>query len=345
MECSRCDAPAVLTQRYSGQHLCERHLRESVGSRVTGRIREDGLLASDDETWVVGLSGGKDSSVLLEVLADTFREDPRVELVALTLDEGIEGYRDDAVRGAERLADELGVRHEVVAFEDEFGVRVDDEVEAHVAGGGAAGADAADGDGDSGGSGTGGKHCAYCGVFRRTALNRHAERLGATKLLTGHNLDDVAQTALMNLLDGDVDRMARHYRASLSPRSEAGQHEGTDPAASAPSDGFVRRAKPLRDVPEKEVAVYAQLADLPVHMEECPNAEGATRGHVRDLLLSYEEQHPGTRHSIVSAYEELGERLDWDGAAEADGVSPCVDCGEPTAGERCRACAMLDEVA
>jgi uncharacterized protein (TIGR00269 family) len=339
MECSRCDAPAVLTQRYSGQHLCERHLRESVGSRVTGRIREDGLLASDDETWVVGLSGGKDSSVLLEVLADTFCDDPRVELVALTLDEGIEGYRDDAVRGAERLADELGVRHEVVAFEDEFGVRVDDEVEAHVTGGDAAGdgGDASDGgDADAGG---GGKHCAYCGVFRRTALNRHAERLGATKLLTGHNLDDVAQTALMNLLDGDVDRMARHYRASLSPRSEAGQHDDGD------GDGhFVRRAKPLRDVPEKEVAVYAQLADLPVHMEECPNAAGATRGHVRDLLLSYEEQHPGTRHSIVSAYEELGERLDWDGA-DAGGVSPCVDCGEPTPSERCRACAMLDEVA
>jgi len=304
MDCSLCDEPAVLRQAYSGKHVCETHLYESVESRVKSRVREDELLEGE-ELWVVGASGGKDSSVLLDVLARTFKENPSVEIVALTLDEGISGYRNEAVEASRTLTDRLGVRHEVVEFEDEFGVRVDDEV-----------ADAE------------GKPCSYCGVMRRTALNRHAERLGATKLLMGHNLDDVAGTALMNFLDGGVGRMARHYRASLS----------TDEA-----DAFVRRAKPLRDVPEKEVAVYARLKDLPVYLEECPNAEGATRRDVHGMLAEYERDHPGTRHSIVNAYEEIASQLDWDDAE----VGACDRCGEPTSAENdlCRSCSMLREVA
>jgi uncharacterized protein (TIGR00269 family) len=303
MECSLCDEPAVLRQAYSGKHVCESHLYDSVESRVKSRVREDDLLEGD-ERWVVGVSGGKDSSVLLDVLARTFDDNPSVEIVALTLDEGIAGYRDDAIEASRRLTDRLGVRHEVVEFEDEFGVRVDDEV--------------AEADG---------KPCSYCGVFRRTALNRHAEELGATKLLMGHNLDDVAGTALMNFLDGGVDRMARHYSASLSTEE---------------SDAFVRRAKPMRDIPEKEVAVYAQLKDLPVYLEECPNAEGATRRDAHEMLMEYERQHPGTRHSVVAAYERIASQLDWDDAE----VSSCDRCGEPTSAENelCRACSMLAEV-
>jgi uncharacterized protein (TIGR00269 family) len=303
MECSLCDEPAVLHQAYSGKHVCESHLYESVESRVKSRVREDDLLEGQ-ERWVVGLSGGKDSSVLLDVLARTFEENPSVEIVALTLDEGIAGYRDDAIEASRQLTERLGVRHEVVEFEEEFGVRVDDEV-----------------------SEADGKPCSYCGVFRRTALNRHAEDIGATKLLMGHNLDDVAGTALMNFLDGGVDRMARHYSASLSTEE---------------TDEFVRRAKPMRDIPEKEVAVYAQLKDLPVYLEECPNAEGATRRDVHETLVGFERDRPGTRHSIVAAYEEIASRLDWDHTE----VGACERCGEPTSAENelCRACSMLAEV-
>lgn len=303
MECSNCSQPAVLRQAYSGKHLCETHLYESVEKRVKQRIREDDILQGD-ETWVVGLSGGKDSSVLLDIIARVFDDNPSVEIVALTLDEGIEGYRDESVKEAERLCDRLGIRHEVVEFDEDIDVTMDEVVDQKPQR----------------------QACSYCGVFRRTLLNRHAERLGATKLLMGHNLDDVAQTALMNFLDGDVERMSRHYRASLSPKNEEGD--------------FVRRAKPLRDVPEKEIAVYAQLKDLPVYLEECPNAEGATRGDIRDLLMEYERKHPGTRHSLMSSYEKIAERLDW----SSQDLVECDRCGEPTTGDLCRACSMLEEV-
>jgi len=78
---------------------------------------------------VIGLSGGKDSVVLTQILHDTFTEDPRIELVGLTIHEGIEGYRDKSVEACVELSEELGIRHELVSYEEEFGVQMDDVVE------------------------------------------------------------------------------------------------------------------------------------------------------------------------------------------------------------------------
>jgi hypothetical protein len=58
--------------------------------------------------------------------------------------------------------------------------------------------------------------------------------------------------------------------------------------------------------------------------------------------MEYERQHPGTRHSVVAAYERIASQLDWDDAE----VGSCDRCGEPTSAENelCRACSMLAEV-
>jgi len=320
MACDKCGADAVYHAAYSGQHLCESHLCRSVETRVRRRVREDNLLPDDaspedPETWVLGLSGGKDSAVLATVLGETFAEDPRVELVALSIHEGIDGYRDESLDAADTLAEELDIRHEVVTYDEEYDVRMDDVVEDDPLDMAA---------------------CAYCGVFRRDALSRYAAELGADKLLTGHNLDDVAETALMNVLEGDVAQTARNFDASLG--AFPGAPEG--PVREVRED-FVPRAKPLRDVPEKEVALYARFRDLPVHTAECPHAEEAFRGEVQDLLLGLEENHPGTRHSIVAGYEELA-GLAANEHRDAADLGECERCGGATAREVCRACRLQE---
>ena len=319
MECDKCDRAAVVNVAYSGAHLCGRHLRRSVEKRVRRRIRRDGLLPDDaapedPQTWVIGLSGGKDSVVLTHVLADTFGRDPRVDLVALSIHEGIEGYRDESLAAARDLLDTLDVeiRHVEVSYAGELGVEMDDVVEADPM-------DMAP--------------CAYCGVFRRDLLARYADDLGADKLLTGHNLDDEAETALMNVLEGDLERMAEHFDASLGAFDERG-----DPGP------FVPRAKPLRDVPEKEVALYAHTADLPVHAAECPHASESFRAEIQDLLLDIEERHPGTRHSVMAGYEDLAALAAREYRDGGPDLGECDRCGSPTGREVCRKCRLVEAV-
>ena len=199
MECDKCGERAVMHAAYSGLHMCAEHFCRSVNSRVRKRVRRDALVSeaatpTAPETWLIGLSGGKDSAVLTHILDDIFDRDPRVELVALTIHEGIEGYRDASLEACLEFTADLEIEHEVVSYADEYGLEMDDVAEddpLEMA------------------------PCAYCGVFRRDALSKYAETYGADKLLTGHNLDDEAQTAMMNLLSGDVERMGKHFDASL----------------------------------------------------------------------------------------------------------------------------------
>src|SRR5699024_10436317 len=175
--------------------------------------------------------------------------------------------------------------------------------------------------------------CAYCGVFRRDLLADYAEAYDADKLLTGHNLDDEAQTALMNFFEGDVAQMAKHFDASLGPFDER-----------SPTDEFVPRAKPLRDVPEKEVALYAHLADLPVHMAECPHSSEAYRKEIQKLLLDMEERHPGIRHSILAGYEELARLAATAYGERSSDLGECERCGAATTRDICRTCQLTEAV-
>jgi uncharacterized protein (TIGR00269 family) len=340
MECTKCERDAVMHAAYSGSHLCEAHFVESVNRRVRRRVREDNLVPrdatpEDPETWVVGLSGGKDSVVLTQILHETFQEDPRIELVALTIHEGIEGYRDESVDACLELTDDLEIRHEVVSYSEEFGVEMDDVVEDDPENMAA---------------------CAYCGVFRRDLLERYADEFGADKLLTGHNLDDEAQTALMNFLEGDVAQIAKHFDASLGPFEDRSHRsdedtEGDDDGSRSreDQDRFVPRAKPLRDVPEKEVALYCHLRDLPAHITECPHASEAYRGEIQHLLHGLEENHPGTRHSILAGYEELAgivaDEYHDDGDDDRAALGDCERCGSTTTRDVCRKCQLLDALA
>jgi uncharacterized protein (TIGR00269 family) len=292
----------VYYRPYSGERLCAGCFSESIRERVERTIARFGMVDFDSRI-AVGVSGGKDSLNLLHILADIEERYPRAELVAVTIDEGIRGYRDEALRFVREASGRLDVELCTLSFKELFGLTLDEIVEKS-------------GDREL-------SPCAYCGVLRRRALNEAARRVGADRLATAHNLDDMAQTALLNLMRGDLRRFAAMHPAG------SGLH------------GFVRRIKPYCEVPERESAMLAYLRGLEFQSVPCPYAGEAMRNDARDFLGRMEAKRPGTQFIVLNAALELISKIH---GKEIEPENVCRICGEPTTGEICRACQLLEEL-
>jgi uncharacterized protein (TIGR00269 family) len=204
----------------------------------------------------------------------------------------------------------LKVPHKIVSFKKLFGITLDQLVKrtqekAH------------------------GQHvltpCAYCGVLRRRALNVAAREAHVDKLATAHNLDDEAQTILLNLFHGDPYRIAR-VRPALEERHAK----------------LVDKVKPFCEVPEKEIAFYAYLRGIEFQDVPCPYASSALRNDVRAMLNRMEEKHAGVKFTLFQSAERIRPALEK--AAEGDRLRECRFCGEPSVDSVCRLCGMLHEL-
>ncbi len=255
-----------------------------------------------DSRIAVGLSGGKDSLNMLHILSEIEEEYPKAELIALSIDEGIGGYRDEALDYARKACRTLGVEHLTLSFKELYGLTLDEMVE-RTAGGEL-------------------KPCSYCGVLRRRALNVAAMRVGADRLATAHTLDDMAQTALLNLMRGDLRLLASSHPSGRS------------------LPGFVRRVKPYCEVPERESALLSHLKGIAFQSFPCPYAERGMRSDIRRFLNQMEARRPGTLYIIYRTSIELASRP----IRNPETLRVCSSCGEPTSGGLCRACQLLMEM-
>ena len=293
--CSKCSKSAVTFIRYNGTHLCRDHFIQYFEKRVKKDIKKQGR-TEDNCKIGIAISGGKDSIVALHVTNDIFSKREKIDIIAITVNEGIKGYRDESISIASENCKKLGIEHHIVSFKDMVGKTMDEIASKH----------------DELGE------CSYCGVFRRLCLNKKSKELGVDKLVTGHNLDDMAQSILMNFANGDVKKLAR-----------LGPHKKIQP-------GLIPRMFPLRVIPEKEVALYAILKNMEYHDGECPYSIRAYRGVFRDIIDDLEYRNPGTRHSILNSYDSIRDML-LDKFPPV-GLNSCRECGEPTSQNICKAC-------
>jgi uncharacterized protein (TIGR00269 family) len=299
MRCDHCSHEAVTLIRYNGAHLCGEHLRAYVDKRVKKEIRKQINVHSGDKI-AVAVSGGKDSMVTLSILNDVFCERKDVSIYAISIDEGIEGYRPPSIDIVKEFCDKHSIPHHIRSF-SEMDMEMDKIAEVT---------------GDS-------SPCTYCGVFRRKLMNDEARLTGARYLATGHNLDDMAQSIMMNFVRGDVERLAR-----LGPHTKI-------------MPGLVPRFHPLRMIPEKESLLYAMVSGIPFWNGECPYYAHALRNQYRSLVDQLEDRSPGSKFSILSSYDSLKPML-----AEflpPSSLNTC-SCGEPTIGERCKACELQSSI-
>ena len=145
-------------------------LEARIAKKVTTAIVEHQLVEDGDRV-MVGLSGGKDSWALMQIL-DVLRRRAPIDfsLVAVNVNSGYTGYKHDEItRACRERGWECHIEHTTI------GAVMDDILD----------------DGDT--------PCSLCARLRRGVLYRLARTHGATKIALGHHMDDFIETALLNL--------------------------------------------------------------------------------------------------------------------------------------------------
>jgi len=189
MQCNKCRRNAVLFQEYSGQHLCKQHFEADVEAKAKHDIRRHHWMFPGDHI-AVALSGDQPSSALMYFLKKLTSDRRDIRISAISIDEGITGYRDPA--NAMLIAEQLDTECIKGSFQENFGITVDEI--SHT---------------------KGTSHsCAYCRVLRNFLLNRIAREHGVTKLAFGYTLDEGAVSVLKNVLQGNPESLVNADRAA-----------------------------------------------------------------------------------------------------------------------------------
>jgi tRNA 2-thiocytidine biosynthesis protein TtcA len=145
-------------------------LETRIAKKVTKAITDYGLIEDGDRV-MVGLSGGKDSWALFQILDVLRKRAPiRFSLIGVTVDSGYDGFRHDLIA---TTCEQRGWEYRII--HTEIGDVMDDLLDAKAT------------------------PCSLCARLRRGVLYRLGDEVGATKIALGHHLDDFVETLLLNL--------------------------------------------------------------------------------------------------------------------------------------------------
>jgi uncharacterized protein (TIGR00269 family) len=291
----------VYFRAYSGEYLCKKCFVRSIEDKAARTMSKHSMLKYGERV-AVGVSGGKDSLSLLYVLKKIFdgHDRSRDDLIAVTIDEGIEGYRDESLQIVKDFCSQLGVQGKVMSYKDLFGVSMDEAMvlrppEKKMS------------------------SCSMCGTFRRRAIDLAAESVGADVVATAHNMDDQLQTFMINLLAGDVERIGWIY---------------PEPIEYA---GGMKKIKPFVELYEHEIVFYALQREIPFQSEECPYMNESIRTDLREFFNKMESEHPGIKNNAYASMMKVSEKLRAS-FAEPRGDKKCKLCGRDSTGDVCSVC-------
>jgi uncharacterized protein (TIGR00269 family) len=266
-------------------------------NRVKKTIKEYKLLSR--EKILVACSGGKDSTTILYLLKKL-----GYDVEAITINAFIGNYSKENLDNLVEFCKKQDIMIHQVSFKEEFGATLLELREIVKE------------------KGVKINSCALCGVLKRYLLNKKSRELGVRYLVTGHNLDDVAQSFLMNLLRNQIEMSAR-----LGPISGIVEDKK-----------FVKRVKPLYFTPEEDVAKYSKLMHFPVSYGRCPCSVDAYRNSVRQVLFEYKKSNPKVNLNMVNTFVKRSPKKKDENMI----IETCSNCGEPSKGNICRTCSIIE---
>ena len=308
MPCHKCLNQAVISLQHG--NLCKNHFIDYFEDKVFKTINKYQLIGRS-ERLCVAVSGGKDSLTVLYLTKKYLEKNnlPANNLLALAVDEGIDQYREKTLIDLRKFCAEHAIPLTIVSFQQELGKTLDQAYPI-------INKDASK------------KPCNVCGVWRRYLLNKHAKRLGADKVITGHNLDDEAQAIIMNIFKANTKLAGR-----LGPISGIEEH-----------DLFIQRVKPLYFCAEKEVRLYALLKNFQIQFTECPYSKEGYRHHIQEMLNDFEHKYKGTKQGIVNSFLAMLPSLQNQEKKGPSSIQQCSRCQEASNKEVCNACMMKETI-
>jgi uncharacterized protein (TIGR00269 family) len=311
-KCSRCRNSIVVQRKYSGEDLCPKCFENNIEKKIFKTISKYRMFKSNDKI-IVAVSGGKDSLSLLhnlnEIQKKKFQSEP---IIALTIDEGIVDYRENSIEKAKKFCSNLKIEHKIVSFKEKTGYTLDEIINLK-------------------------KNlpdykyaCNYCATIRRRLLNDGAKELGGTILAMGHNLTDIAETYLMNILYKRLHLIANQYIfKEESPNI---------------NNFFVKKITPLMRIPEEEMFLYANIKKINYYPSHCSYREKdpIIRKRVLDFILACKKYSPEIEFNLLNGFLELSNILYHQ--LENKEYQTCQSCGYPCGSSKiCLFCRYLKE--
>jgi len=230
-------------------------LENSISKSMGRAIAENSLIENNDRI-LVGVSGGKDSLTLLKILAKRRKWVPiKYDIVACHIfsnEVGLECHDRDSLK---KFFTDMGCEY---VFEDSEML------------------------GEKGNF-----SCFWCSWNRRKAIFTLADKYKCKKVALAHNMDDAAETMLMNLFfHGEI--------SGLNAKQDL-------------FGGKLAIVRPMIYLEERKIAEYAKAAGLPVSRCSCPNAKNSNRQKMKDMIGKLEKEFGYVKKNIMNAPHRIRE--------------------------------------
>ena len=222
-------------------------------------------LIEDDDRILVGLSGGKDSLLLTELLAKRAKiQHPRFEVEALHVRMENIHYETDTSY-LQQFCDGLGVRLHIrttsfEVFDDSSADEESSKLKRKQK-----------------------QPCFLCSWNRRKVMFNLAQELRCNKIALGHHQDDLLHTALMNLT----------FQA----------HFSTMPVRLKMRKMPLTIIRPLCLIPESEIKAWAEIQGYQKQQKLCPYETNSHRTDIKQIYDALEQLNPEVRYNIWGALE------------------------------------------
>ncbi len=296
--CSKCQKiEGIYFRQYSGEYLCRSCFIISIEEKTSKTISKFSMVNYGDKI-AVGVSGGKDSLSLLLVLIHIFERKKTNDIIAITIDEGIAGYRNESLRIVKDFCSKLNVKNEIFSYKELFGMDMDESMLRRPS--------------------EKMTSCSICGTFRRRAIDVAADCVGARVIATGHNLDDHLQSFMINIIAGDVNRIGWIYPGPIY----YGKNE-------------IKKIKPFIEIYEREIVFYALQQNIPFQSEQCPYQDESIRSEIREFFNSLEETRSGVKYNTYNSLLKISKILkNYDSSVK----NKCGICGHDSTRSVCSVC-------